>query len=157
MHYVPLILNYIVSWKPLLNGIGWEVQSCHVRQGVHERGWRWVDTCLFAVWYCRGDKMTSVVIPLAMATTVGLMWARGMWNLYTGNGKLEWAGPVSSDAAFRVRAPRHLQASSYNAWIALWLGYVKSVRRLLCFGEQHFVLSVVLLLFCESHWLVYIL
>lgn len=33
--------------------------------------------------------MTSVVIPLAMATTVGLMWARGMWNLYTGNGKLE--------------------------------------------------------------------
>jgi hypothetical protein len=48
-----------------------------------------VDTCLFVIWYCRGDKMTSVVIPLAMATTVGLMWARGMWNLYTGQGKLE--------------------------------------------------------------------
>eukprot|EP00205_Picochlorum_sp_RCC944_P001276 CAMPEP_0182605052 /NCGR_PEP_ID=MMETSP1330-20130603/38_1 /TAXON_ID=464278 /ORGANISM="Picochlorum sp., Strain RCC944" /LENGTH=63 /DNA_ID=CAMNT_0024822993 /DNA_START=52 /DNA_END=243 /DNA_ORIENTATION=- len=35
------------------------------------------------------DKVTSVVIPLAMAGTTSLLWARGMLNLYTGSGKLE--------------------------------------------------------------------
>lgn len=37
----------------------------------------------------RADKVTSVVIPLAMAGTTSLLWARGMLNLYTGSGKLE--------------------------------------------------------------------
>ena len=37
----------------------------------------------------RADKVTSVVIPLAMAGTTSLLWARGMLNLYTGAGKLE--------------------------------------------------------------------
>lgn len=38
---------------------------------------------------CRADSVTSVVIPLAMAGTTGLLWARGMLNLYLGTGKLE--------------------------------------------------------------------
>ena len=38
---------------------------------------------------CRADSVTSFVIPLAMAGTTGVLWARGMLNLYFGTGKLE--------------------------------------------------------------------
>ena len=37
----------------------------------------------------RSDKLTSVVIPLGLAGTTSLLWAKGMFNMYTGAGKLE--------------------------------------------------------------------